>query len=234
MRSMVENGEVDNLVAERVWQELEATLGTATPSAFFITLDQVGALQRVAPELAGVMTKSQPDPETQSKMIRLLQVASNSTSESRIRFAALCTEFNAAEAERLEAMCNRLRAPKHFSELAIMSARFASVTDKAEQMSVDELHSLIKSLDAARRPERFEEFLDVAKIRDYVNSVSSNNDATNHHYSPAKLLRKCVHAISEIDAASIARNSENKMTIGTDIKRAEIEAITAAIGSSSA
>lgn len=51
MRSMVERGEVDHLVAERVWQELARGLMESTPSRMISTLRECGALERILPEL---------------------------------------------------------------------------------------------------------------------------------------------------------------------------------------
>lgn len=49
MRSMVDNGEVDALVAERVWQELARGLMEKHPSRFFTTLRECGALRKILP-----------------------------------------------------------------------------------------------------------------------------------------------------------------------------------------
>ena len=51
MRSMVDAGEVDHLVAERVWQEIARGLMYARPSRMFEVLRQCGALARLLPEL---------------------------------------------------------------------------------------------------------------------------------------------------------------------------------------
>jgi tRNA nucleotidyltransferase (CCA-adding enzyme) len=52
MADMVAAGEVDALVPERVWVELERALGEKAPRAFFQTLQAWGALGRLFPEIA--------------------------------------------------------------------------------------------------------------------------------------------------------------------------------------
>jgi tRNA nucleotidyltransferase (CCA-adding enzyme) len=54
MRAMVANGEVDALVAERVWQELARGLMEAQPSRMFETLRACGALAKILPEVAAL------------------------------------------------------------------------------------------------------------------------------------------------------------------------------------
>src|SRR3989344_3610887 len=51
MRDMVSSGEVDALVAERVWQELARGLMEKKPSRFFETLRSCGALAKILPEV---------------------------------------------------------------------------------------------------------------------------------------------------------------------------------------
>jgi len=61
MREMVNNGEVDHLVAERVWQEMNSALRASAPRAFIETLRECGALARVLPEVDALFGVPQPD-----------------------------------------------------------------------------------------------------------------------------------------------------------------------------
>ena len=66
MRQMVSNGEVDNLVSERIWAELSRALTEPKPSAFLSTLRACGALARILPEvdaLYGVKQSAEWHPE---------------------------------------------------------------------------------------------------------------------------------------------------------------------------
>ena len=60
MREMVESGEVDALVAERVWAELDKALGEQSPSRFFEVLRECGALARLFPEIDHLFGVPQP------------------------------------------------------------------------------------------------------------------------------------------------------------------------------
>src|SRR5687767_9165773 len=57
MREMVESGEVDALVSERVWQEIARGLAAERPSRLFGVLDECGALSRIAPELGALFAE---------------------------------------------------------------------------------------------------------------------------------------------------------------------------------
>ena len=60
MGAMVEAGEVDALVPERVWQELVRALSEDRPSVFFRVLRACGALGRLLPELDRLWGVPQP------------------------------------------------------------------------------------------------------------------------------------------------------------------------------
>jgi tRNA nucleotidyltransferase (CCA-adding enzyme) len=61
MRQMVSSGEVDALVAERVWQELSRGLLETAPSRMFILLHECGALARIVPELDALVGIALPE-----------------------------------------------------------------------------------------------------------------------------------------------------------------------------
>lgn len=210
VKSMVSDGEIDALVPERVWVEFEAALSAKTPAAFFTTLDSAEATARVMPQLHTAFNRSTGD-----AMLDALSKATSISDTAKVRFAALCAGFKPAHANELQSLCEQLRTPSAFSELALLSARW---TDKAhDALSLDEtaLHTLLKSLDAARRPERFNEFLIAA---------SANTDDPAH-YPQANRLRECAIAMANINAAQIAKSQPNKQTISTAIKSSEIAAI---------
>src|SRR5690606_11369273 len=66
MRTMVDSGELSDLVPERVWQELSRGLASAAPSALVRTLRDCGALAAILPEvdaLYGVPQRAEFHPE---------------------------------------------------------------------------------------------------------------------------------------------------------------------------
>lgn len=215
VRSMVSNGEVDNLVAERVWQEFHAALGNNSPRAFFTTLKDTNVLERIMPELVSIVEHTQA--------LNILDKAVCLSSEPAIRFAAMCAEFGVEKAPELERFCQRLRANSTVSELAVLSARHVKQTHNALSLNAVQIHTLLKSLDALRRPERFDQYLVAAQ------SHAAGTGLSDNEYPQANHLRDCSSAMKSIDAAHIAKSQPNKTTISTAIKQAELAAIESSI-----
>jgi tRNA nucleotidyltransferase (CCA-adding enzyme) len=150
MRAMVENGEVDHLVAERVWQELARGLMEATPSAMFLVLRDCGALARILPEVERVKNSSMSP----------LDVAAKENLNLAIRFAVLVHDFSDTN---VRSLCERIRVPAECRDLAIMVARWHADAHHARELDAEKLLSLFDGTDALRRPKRFHEFLDACR-----------------------------------------------------------------------
>jgi tRNA nucleotidyltransferase (CCA-adding enzyme) len=143
MQQMVEIGEVDALVAERVWKEFERALSEKQPEKFFEVLESCGALTILFPSL---------QPEGIKTLIR----ASTLSLNTRVRFAAL---FHDNTVEQIKLLCDRYRVPSEYRELAQLVASYHVSYQNTFRLSADELLALLQSVDAFRRPERFDNFL---------------------------------------------------------------------------
>lgn len=180
MQDMVYNGEVDALVAERVWQEIASGLMESTPSRMFSVLRACGALTRIMPEvdrLFGVPQPEQSHPEIDTGIHTMLVIdcAAAKNYSLSVRFAALVHDLGkgttpAEEWPRhighevrsvalTETLCQRLRIPKEIRALALLVARFHGTVHRARELNAATLVDLLQSLDAYRKPERFEALL---------------------------------------------------------------------------
>ena len=180
MRRMVETGEVDHLVAERVWVELERALGEPQPSTFFTVLRDCEALKRLFPEvdaLFGVPQPPQHHPEIDTGVHTLMVVnqAAEFSPDARVRFAALVHDLgkgatppeewprHIGHEERgvpiIDGLCRRLRVPNEYREIALAVARGHLLCHRAEELRPGSVLELLESIDAFRRPERLEMFL---------------------------------------------------------------------------
>ncbi|KPK49612.1 MAG: 2', 3'-cyclic nucleotide 2'-phosphodiesterase [Thiotrichales bacterium SG8_50] len=180
MRDMIANGEVDALVPERVWQETVRALSEATPTRFFEVLRDCGALARLFPELDRLYGVPQPEehhPEIDTGVhtMLVLQQAARLSNEPKVRFAALVHDLGKGitpESEwpkhkgheeggvpLVEALCQRLRVPNDYRDLAILVTRYHLHYHRAAEMTDEEFLDTLMGLDAFRRPQRFEEFL---------------------------------------------------------------------------
>jgi len=180
MRHMVDDGEVDHLVAERVWQELSRGLMEDKPSRMFDVLRACGALQRLLPEverLWGVPQPPQHHPEidTGVHLMLVLDMAAQLNAPLTVRFACLGHDLGKGttpadilprhigheerSARQLKGLCERLRVPMACAELADVVAREHGNIHRSAALGATALVRLLERCDAIRKPQRFAEVL---------------------------------------------------------------------------
>jgi len=245
MRSMVEEGEVDHLVAERVWQELAKGLMENTPSRMIEVLRDCGALARLLPEvdkLFGVPQRADYHPEIDTG-IHTLMVIDQSAKRNfslPVRFSALTHDLGKAETpadilprhlgheERsvrlTEQLCARLRVPNDCRDLALLMARYHGNVHRAADLRASTLVTLFEKTDALRRPERFQQLLD-ACLCDYTGRLGWEN---RDYGSPQRLLG-ALAAVVAVPAGEIALACTDKGRIPERIHDARVRAVKQAL-----
>ena len=221
MRSMVENGEIDQLVAERVWVELDKTLRTKTPEQFFKTLLGCNALSRLFPEIEIPSDGGADNNHHQNIELPVLKYAVKSSDKAEIRFAALICDIDnnnqvGLEDQRFAALCNRLRIPNAHRELARMALQHRKTVHKLTSTSAEKILDLLNAVDAFRREERFLDFIAVCKA-----DIYSANPALQT-YAPAILLQQARQAALD---AKVDTTGLSGKAIGEKIRTARIEAL---------
>jgi tRNA nucleotidyltransferase (CCA-adding enzyme) len=156
-RRMVDAGEVDALVPERVWQELARGLMEAQPSAMLLVLRACGALARLLPEIDSFWGDAPPPAAVR---LRVLDLAAQRGLDLAQRFACLT---HGAGAAALNALCQRLRVPAECRELAGVTAREQVALAGSTALGAAALLDLLERCDALRRPARFEALLRVSE-----------------------------------------------------------------------
>jgi tRNA nucleotidyltransferase (CCA-adding enzyme) len=180
MRSMVEHGEADHLVAERVWQELARGLMEEKPSRMFEVLRACGALAVVLPEvdrLWGVPQRAQyhPEVDTGVHLMMVLDMAARLATPLTVRFACLVHDLGKGttppdmlprhigheqrSAKLLKGLCERLRVPTECREIADVVAREHGNIHRSGGLGAAALVRLIERCDGIRKPARFDEIL---------------------------------------------------------------------------
>ncbi len=147
MQQMVLAGEVDALVAERVWQELERGLLEVSPARMFAVLRECGALARLLPELL----------DANPALWALLDQASGAGLDLPQRVAILL--HDTASTDELDSLCQRLKMPNECRELALALRREFGQLPHAQSWSPQALLDCLQRCDAWRRPERFRAML---------------------------------------------------------------------------
>lgn len=180
MREMVETGEVNHLVPERVWQEISRGLMEATPSRMFEVLRACGALHVLLPELNrlwGVPQRPEYHPEIDTGIhaMLVLDMAAQLQAPLTVRFACLCHDFGKGttpadmlprhigheqrSARLLKEVCDRWRVPNDCKELADVVAREHGNIHRSQELNAAALMRLYERCDAIRKPERFAQAL---------------------------------------------------------------------------
>ncbi|HEX3848701.1 MAG TPA: multifunctional CCA addition/repair protein [Steroidobacteraceae bacterium] len=176
MRTMVDAGEVDALVPERVWQETEKALGEPRASEFFGVLRACGALRVVYPEIDALFGVPQPaewhpEIDTGVHTLMVLDQAVGLSADPRVRFAALVHDLGKGTTPRAEwpshrgheqrsvelidALAARLRVPGDYRELAVIVARYHGNVHRAFELKTGTVLEILERADAFRRGERF-------------------------------------------------------------------------------
>ncbi|MDP1996065.1 MAG: multifunctional CCA addition/repair protein [Gallionella sp.] len=241
MRDMVNNGEVDALVAERVWQELARGLLEKKPSRFFETLRSCGALAKILPELDALFGVPQPEkyhPEIDCGIHALLVVddAARHNYALEVRFAALTHDLGKGSTpkyilprhighelrsvELLKKLSERLRVPGECSDLALLAARYHGDIHHAFELRAETVFKLFQSADAWRRPERFSRLLQVC-----ASDVRGRSGHEQDDYPQAAYLLELLAAARAVDAGEIARGCSDSNAIPAEIQKARTSAI---------
>jgi len=180
MTNMVKNGEANHLVSERVWQECASALSEQSPWVFFEILKQTNCLKLYFGELDALFGVPQPEkhhPEIDCGKHALLslQQACILSQSPEVRFSALIHDLGKALTEKdkwpshhgheqsgrtpIKQMCQRLRIPTTFKELALITCEFHTHIHRALELNEKTIVKVLKQCDAFRRPERFKNML---------------------------------------------------------------------------
>jgi len=244
MHHMVVAGEVDALVAERVWQEMAKALMEDKPSRFFLALRACGALQRILPELDALFGVPQradyhPEIDTGDHVMRVIDMAASMQQPLPVRFAALTHDLgkaltpadilprhigHEARGEKpLLALCERLRVPAECRDLARITVLHHTKVHCAAEMKPATILRLFKDCDALRRPERFRQML-AAGLADARGRLHFENDP----YPQAGWMEQLLAAALAVDAGQIAKSCTDPRQIPQQVDAARIQAITRA------
>ncbi|MFN0182927.1 MAG: multifunctional CCA tRNA nucleotidyl transferase/2'3'-cyclic phosphodiesterase/2'nucleotidase/phosphatase [Aquabacterium sp.] len=211
-RAIVDRGEADALVPERVWQELSRGLMAARPSRMLTVLRYCGALPRLAPELAALWAPSgasansdtPPGPvDAGAHLERALDLAAGAGSALPVRFACLCLGLDVPATQQL---CDRWRAPQDCQEMALLLVRERAAVHATARADARRVMDLLERGDAWRRPQRF---------LDLLQAVACDARAAGADPSTADRLHGNLRAaLSAALAADVAAASREALAAG--------------------
>jgi tRNA nucleotidyltransferase (CCA-adding enzyme) len=221
IQDMVRAGEVQHLVAERVWQELAKGLMERQPSRMLTILRDCGALAVVLPEVAALWGVPQapehhPEIDTGIHLGMVLDVAAREQAPLEVRFACLVHDLGKAttpaeqwprhlghemrSVKLLRTLCQRLRVPQACAELAEVVAREHGNIHRSASLGAAAILRLLERCDAFRKPARFAHIVQACAC-DARGRLGREQDA----YSQGKRLIQALQAALAIDSTAIAQ-----------------------------
>ena len=244
MRTMVAEGEIDHLMPERTWQELARALAEPRPSAFLATLREVGALERILPEvdaLYGVPQRAEFHPEIDTGIHQQMvsdMAALLAPGDALIGFAALTHDLGKALTPKevlpkhighehaglvpLAALCDRLKIPAAQRELAVIACREHLNVHRVDELRDDTVHDLIARCDGFRKTERIDQLATVCEC-DKRGRLGLQDSA----YPQAATLRALHRAALAVNARELVAQGVVGEEIGARLRIARIAAIHA-------
>jgi len=238
MRQMVEAGEVDALIPERVWAETHKALSEDKPSVYFEVLRSCGALDKLFPEIDRLWGVPQPErwhPEIDTGVhtMMVLDQAAKLTGDVQVRFATLVHDLGKGttpsdvlpshhghekrSVKLVKGLSQRLRVPNHYRDLAVIVAEYHGHYHRIADMKASTIVRTLTSLDAFRRPERFAQFL-----------LACEADARGRTGYEDELpvqtaqMQACFDAAREVDVQPLIKGLQGKaVKIAIDDARAE-------------
>jgi tRNA nucleotidyltransferase (CCA-adding enzyme) len=246
MRAIVDDGELEALSPERVWQETEKGLGTARPDVYFETLRACGALARIFPEIEKLFGVPQParwhpEIDTGVHTLMALKLSASLSNDIAIRFAVLVHDLGKGETPRLlwpkhhghgersiaiiERLSERLPVPNRLRTLAIRVARYHDHVHRAGELRPGTILEVLEGVDGLRPPgTTLEEFL-IACEADARGRAGL--EATP--YPQAETLRRAQRAALSINASAVQDGTLEGPRLGEAIRQARIAAIARAL-----
>ncbi len=237
MKAIVKSGELESLSGERIFMELKKGLLSSKPSLFIKTLDDVGALEVLFPELEklkGVPQKEKYHPEGDAFVHTLLVLDSsvNLSNELDIRFSCLVHDLGKgltsedllpshkghekAGLDPIKNLCERLKVPTKMRDLALKVCEYHLHCHKAPELRASTVLKLFKGLDVFRNPDILEKFL--------ICCESDNLGKLSQSYPQKTFFKKAFNAINSLDTLEVTKKFKGK-ELGEQIDQLRIKVI---------
>ena len=253
MKDIVQSGELEHLVSERVWQEIETALRESNPAVFFTVLRDSGSLAVILPEvnkLFGVPQpeKYHPEIDTGVHVLLCIEQATQLTDDPVVRYATLVHDVGKSATpssnwphhykheilglDLLKTITARLKVPNEYSEIANLVCRHHTKMHRLSELRSSTLLELLESLDAFRRPKRMRQFLLACEA-----DARGRTGLEKRDYPQSQQLLAAYNAANDVDIASLLarRNSaaDKRGSVKEFVHQQRIKAIKQALSKKS-
>ena len=233
MTAISTSGELDYLVAERVWKETERALGERSPDIFIETLRRCGALKVLLPEverLFGVPQRADYHPEIDTGIHTLmaLQQSVRLSDRSAIRFAVLVHDLGkgitpddvlpshkgheARGVALVDDVCDRFKVPNDVRQLALAVTEYHLMCHKAQQLKPETIVNLLKGIGALKSRDKLEDFILCCEA-----DARGRTGFEDRDYPSSNYLRDALSCISAISVADLVEAGLDGAEIGRQL-----------------
>lgn len=233
MTAIASSGELDYLVAERVWKETERALGERSPDIYIEVLRQCGALDVLFPEVSrlfGVPQRADYHPEIDTGIHTLmaLQQSVRLSRSSKIRFAVLVHDLGkgitpdhvlpshrgheARGVPLVNDVCDRFKVPNDVRQLALVVTEYHLMCHKAQELKPETIVNLLKGVGALKSRDRLEDFILCCEA-----DARGRTGFEDRAYPSSDYLRAAVDGISNISVADLVEAGVDGAEIGRQL-----------------
>ena len=241
MSSITASGELDYLVAERVWKETERALCERSPDIYIETLRQCGALKALFPEvdcLFGVAQRADfhPEIDTGIHILMALQQSVKLSDSSAVRFSVLVHDLGkgitpehilpshsgheARGVALVDSLCDRLKVPNNIRQLALAVTEYHLLCHKALQLEPEIIVNLLKGIGALKSTAKFEDF-----ILCCMADARGRTGFEQRDYPPADYLRAALSQVMAVSIADLVKSGIEGAEIGRQLNLRRIACI---------
>lgn len=235
------NGELDALVPERVWQELQKALLEKNPEQFFYALQECRVLDCLFPEIHALFDvpqteKYHPEIDTGIHLMMVLQKSAQYNFDLPTRFAALTHDFGKAltpehilpshhghERKGLKPVknfCNRLKIPKQLTQIGLLCCEYHTHIHRAFELKASTLVDLFYSLGAFRNTEQFQQITQ-ACLCDYQGRLGLEDKP----YPQKEYVENMLEICQSVDKQAIIQQGFEGKEISEQIRIAQIKLV---------
>ena len=233
--------ELEALVPERVWTELEKALSGRYPARFILVLRSCNALVKLFPEIEALFgipqTKEHhPEIDTGLHTIMSLNQSTRLSDDPIIRFAVLVHDLGKATTPKdvlpshhgheargvkiIDKLCKRYRIPNKYCELAVNVSKFHLDCHRIQEMKPTTVLKKLEQLDAFRRPERFQQFLIACEA-----DARGRAGFEDREYLQAEYFKNAFNSANEVETNVLQEQGFEGKALGEEIKKQRIQNI---------
>jgi tRNA nucleotidyltransferase (CCA-adding enzyme) len=241
IRQIGASGELDTLVAERVWSELSRALDENDPAIFFTSLKDCSVLSCLFPDIDNLFgvpqnAKYHPEIDTGVHVMMALQASAELGHDNEIRFAVLMHDLGKASTpadvlpshhgheargiKPVKAFCKRWRVPRAHTELALITTELHLKAHRCQELKASTLLKLLTRADSLRKPERFVKMLEACRA-----DIRGRTGREDDSYPQAAYLTALNIKLAEMDISEIRQRELSGKAMGAAIQQARIQLI---------